>query len=601
MKRSTCLVATLLLGTLALPAGAAADASTESERINAFFEQVFERSLSRSPIRQSRLGLKAGQDRWDDISEQRQREDAELVRGDLQQLARFDFKKLAVSEQLSYRLFERASRDALKGFEWRHADYLVTQMGGLHRRVATTLFNDHQIADRADANAYIARLKAVKPLMAELVTQLRRQAEQGVQPPRFVYDLTINEAGNLLKGRPFEESTHDSPVLADFRGKLEKAKFPAADQQVLLAEADAAMREGFGPGYRNLIGQLRTAQRSATDDAGVWKLPKGAEYYRYTLASYTTLPITPAEIHALGLKEVARIHDDMRGIMKRVKFSGSLQEFFAHMREDSRYYYADTSKGRAQYVSDAEGLLQAARLRQSEVIANPPDAAVIVRAVEPWREKSSAKAFYQNPSEDGSRPGVFYINLYDMKAAPRYLLPVVLYHEAIPGHHLEAAIAYQLPALPRFRKFSSVAAFSEGWGLYAERLAGEMGLYHDPYQEFGRLTMELMRAARLVVDTGLHDRRWTREEAVAYLDRNLPGSRYDNQREIDRYIVLPGQATSYAVGMLKIIELRERARHALGSRFELTRFHQVVLGSGPLPLPLLEENVDTWIRSDRRL
>lgn len=597
MNRSVIIAATLLVGTFAQLSWSASQ--TESQRINAFFDQVFERTLSRSPIRQSRLGLKTQQDRWDDISERHQLEDVALVREDLTQLAQFDFKKLDATAQLSYRLFERNSREALSAFEWRYSDYLVTQMGGLHRRVATTLLNDHPIADRTDADAYIARLRAVKALMGELVVQLKQQLERGVQPPRFVYDLTLSESQNLLKGRPFEDVAHDSPVLADFRGKIQKAKFPASDQAVLLDQAQVALRDGFEPGYRALIGQLQAAQKSATEQAGVWKLPKGAEYYRFTLESYTTLPLAPADVHALGVKEVARIHDEMRAVMKRVEFKGTLQEFFAHMRDDPRYYYSDNAEGRAKYIADAQALLQAAKERQREVVSRPPNVDVTVRAVEAWREKSSAKAFYQNPTEDGSRPGVFYINLYDMKAAPGYLLPVVLYHEAIPGHHLEAALAYQLAGVPRFRKFNSVASFSEGWGLYAERLAGEMGLYHDPYQEFGRLTMELMRAARLVVDTGIHEQRWTREQAVAYMDENLPGSHYDNQREIDRYIVLPGQATSYAIGMLKIVELRERAKQALGTKFQLTRFHDVVLGSGPVPLPLLEENVDAWIRSER--
>lgn len=597
MKRSVIIAATLLIGAFAQPSWSASQ--TESQRINAFFDQVFERTLSRSPIRQSRLGLKTQQDRWDDISERHQLEDMALLREDLAKLAQFDFKQLDATAQLSYRLFERNSREALAAFAWRHHDYLVTQMGGLHRRVATTLLNDHPIADRADANAYIARLRAVKPLMSELVAQLKQQQERGVQPPRFVYDLTLSESQNLLKGRPFEDAAHDSPVLADFRGKIQKAGFSASDQALLLDQAQVALRDGFEPGYRALIGQLQAAQKSATEQAGVWKLPKGAEYYRFTLESYTTLPLAPTDVHALGVKEVARIHDEMRAVMKRVEFKGTLQEFFAHMRDDARYYYADNAEGRAKYIADAQTLLQAAKERQREVVSRPPNVDVTVRAVEAWREKSSPKAFYQNPTEDGSRPGVFYINLYDMKAAPAYLLPVVLYHEAIPGHHLEAALAYQLAGVPRFRKFNSVASFSEGWGLYAERLAGEMGLYHDAYQEFGRLTMELMRAARLVVDTGLHEQLWTREQAVAYMDENLPGSHYDNQREIDRYIVLPGQATSYAIGMLKIVELRERAKKALGAKFQLTRFHDVVLGSGPVPLPLLEENVDAWIRAER--
>jgi uncharacterized protein (DUF885 family) len=429
---------------------------------------------------------------------------------------------------------------------------------------------------------------------------LQGQAKRGVQPPRFVYELTLSESENLLKGRPFEETSNDSPVLADFRAKVAKAGFPADRQQKLLEQVQTALLEGFAPGYRALIAELRMAQQTATDTAGVWKLPRGSDYYRFAIESYTTLPLAPKDIHALGVKEVGRIHEQMREIMKQIGFTGTLQQFFAHMREDSRYYYADNAEGRAQYLKDTEALLQQVKARQNEVVGHVPKADVVVRAVEPWREKSAAKAFYSNPSEDGTRPGVFHINLYDMKAAPRYLLPVVLYHEAIPGHHLEVAISYELAGLPRFRKLNSVAAYSEGWGLYSERLADEMGLYKDPYQQFGRLTMELMRAARLVVDTGLHELRWPREQAVAYLDDNMPGSHYDNQREIDRYIVLPGQATSYAIGMLKIVELRERAQKALGSKFQLTRFHDVVLGSGPLPLPMLEENVDAWIRSESR-
>jgi imidazolonepropionase-like amidohydrolase len=231
------------------------------------------------------------------------------------------------------------------------------------------------------------------------------------------------------------------------------------------------------------------------------------------------------------------------------------------------------------------------------VLELTPKADVVVQPVEAWREKSAAKAFYQGPASEGTRPGIFFVNLYDMHAAPRYQLPVVLYHEAIPGHHVETAVAYELPSLPRFRKFDSIAAFSEGWGLYSESLAKEMGLYPDAYDDFGRLSLGLMRAARLVVDTGLHDKRWTREQGIAYFDDNTPGSHYDNQREVERYIVMPGQATSYAVGMRKIVELRERARNAFGARFDLKAFHTVVLGSGPVPLPILEENVDAWIRA----
>lgn len=571
--------------------------ASEAQRLNAFFESAFERDLGRSPMRQSRLGIKTAQDRWDDISEQRAVEDAALVRGDLEALRGFDATRLDADTRLSLRLFERSARERLKGFEWRRHGYLLTQMGGIHRSVATILLNNHPIAERADAEAYVARIAGVQALMQQLIVELERQEAAGIKPPRFVYGLTSGEAENLLKGRPFEAADSDSPILADLRGKLEKSKLPAADRALLLERGQAALRDSFGPGYRALIAHLGAAEKTATDEDGTWKLPNGAAYYGYVLESYTTLPVTPEELHDLGLREVARLHEEMRAILRRVGFQGSLQDFFAHVRDDASYYYADTVAGREQYLTDARALLEEVRARQGEVLGIVPKADVEVRAVEPWREKSAAKAFYQNPAQDGSRPGIFFINLFDMRAAPRYQLPVVLYHETIPGHHVETAVAYDLPDLPRFRKFAGFAAFSEGWGLYSERLAHEMGLYRDPYQDFGRLSLELMRAARLVVDTGLHQKRWTRVQAVAYLDRNMPGSHYDNQREVDRYIVLPGQATAYAVGMLKIVALRERAQRELRGRFDLRAFHDVVLGSGPLPLPILEENVEAWIRS----
>jgi uncharacterized protein (DUF885 family) len=592
----------LLLGLVCLlPAvgcAAAGTAPTPGEQLDAFFEQVFERNLARSPIRQSRLGIKSAQDRWDDISEAQQLEAIELTRSDLRELAKFDFDRLDEPSRLSYRLFERNARESLRGWPWRRHDYLVTQMGGIHRRVATTLLNSHPIAERADANAYIARLTRVKPLMEQLVVELRRQEAAGIQPPRFVYDLAIGEAENLVKGRPFDAGA-DSPMLADLRAKLAATKWPQSEQAELLNQAEAALREGLGPGYRLLIEHLRAARKTATDIAGAWKLPDGGAYYRYALESYTTLPVKPDELHELGLREVARIHAEMRPIMMSVGFTGSLQDFFRSVRDNPRLHYADTAEGRRQYIADAQKLLDEIRARQGEVLGLTPKADVVVRPVEAWREQSAAKAFYQGPSQDGTRPGIFFVNLYDMKAAPRYQLPVILYHETIPGHHVETAVAYELPKVPRFRKFDSVTAFSEGWGLYSERLAKEMGLYQDPYEDFGRLTLGLMRAARLVVDTGLHEKRWTREQGIAYFDENTPGSHYDNQREVERYIVLPGQATSYAVGMLKIVELRERARAELGARFDLRAFHDIVLGSGPVPLPIVEENVDAWIRVRR--
>jgi uncharacterized protein (DUF885 family) len=539
---------------LAFAPGAALAVEDASKRLNDLFEASFQRDLARSPIRQSRLGLKTAQDRWDDISEGYKIAGQALVRADLAAVRRFDETALNPQDRLSKRMFETALVDRIEGFGWRRDDYLLTQMGGLHRTIATVLLNSHPVETVADGEAYVARLKGVEPLMAQLVVELQRQEAAGVKPPRFVYDLVIGEAANLIKGAPFEAGP-DSPLLADLRAKLAKATFAQADKDRLLAAGQGALVP-FGEGYRGLIAHLKTAQATARTEDGVWKLPKGEAYYRYTLKQYTTLPLSAEAIHDLGLKEVARIHRDMEAVKAQTGFTGSLKDFFAYIRTDQKFYYPDSLAGRDRYVADAKTLLAQAQAKQDQFLTTPPKAAVEVRPVEKWREKSAAKAFYQNATEDGSRPGIFYINLYDMGAAPNYQLPAILFHEAVPGHHVETMVAYELKGLPRFRKYASFAAFSEGWGLYSEQLADELGLYPDAYAQFGRLSMALMRATRLVVDTGLHAKRWTREQAIAYLDENMPSSHYDNQREIERYIVMPGQATSYYVGMMKILELR---------------------------------------------
>lgn len=591
-RRNIPLHVGLALAAFLLPWPAHA-AAAGSERLNAFFEEVYQRDLDRSPMAQSRRGIRKDQDKWDDISEAHAIEEMALTRADLERLRTFDVGSLDRQDRLSYRLFERFSERGLEGFEWRRHGYLVSQMGGLHTRVASTLTSDHPIVTRDDAEDYIARLHGVKPLMAQLVTELERQEAAGVQPPRFVYPLVIDVAERLVSGAPFGESDEDSPLWADFQRKVGEASLDDSDG--LLAAGRAAMLEGFGPGYRSLIAHLEAAMAKAGQTDGIWRLPDGDEYYRFLLERYTTLEQEPDALHELGIAEVARIHDEMRAIMRETGYEGSLTGFFDYVRTDPRFYYADSEAGRRQYLDDARRLLGEIEDRAGEILATMPRADVVVEPIEPWREKSAPKAHYRSPPPDGSRPGIFYINLYDMGAAPKYQLPVILYHEAVPGHHVETAIAYELEGLPKFRAFAGISAFSEGWGLYSELLPKEMGLYRDPYDDFGRLSLSLMRAVRLVVDTGIHAKRWTREQAIAYMDENMPSSHYDNRREIERYIVLPGQATSYYVGMLKILELRRRAKQALGDAFDIRAFHDTVLNDGPLPLPMLEENVDAWI------
>ena len=310
--------------------------------------------------------------------------------------------------------------------------------------------------------------------------------------------------------------------------------------------------------------------------------------------------MTADQIHELGLQEVARIHDQMRDIMAEVEFEGDLQAFFAFMRDpESPFYYPNTDEGRARYLAEATAMIDAMEARLPEVFSRQPEASLIVKAVEPFREKSAGKAFYQRPSPDGSRPGTYYANLYRMEDMPTYQMEALAFHEGLPGHHMQIAIAQELDGIPSFRRFGGYTAYSEGWGLYSEYFPKEMGFYEDPYSDFGRLAMELWRAARLVVDTGLHSKKWSREQAVQYLINNTPNPPGDCQKAIDRYIVMPGQATAYKVGMLKILELRETARTELGEAFDIRDFHDVIIEQGPVPLAVLEDLVTEWIRETK--
>ena len=365
--------------------------------------------------------------------------------------------------------------------------------------------------------------------------------------------------------------------------------------QKMIDQAKAALLTSVQPAYEAGITELTQLKAGATDVDGAWKLPDGEAYYAQRLNQMTTTDMSAAEIHQLGLDEVARIHDEMRKIMKTVGFEGDLKEFMEFMRTDPQFYLPDTDEGRAQYLREATAMIDEMREDLPRVFNTFPKADMIVKAVEPFREASAGKAFYSRPAPDGSRPGTYYANLYRMEDMPTYQMEALAFHEGIPGHHMQIAIAQELEGIPKFRKYGGYTAFSEGWGLYTEFLPKEMGYYKDPYSDFGRLAMEIWRAARLVVDTGLHDKKWTRQEAIDYLLENTPNPEGDSRKAIDRYIVMPGQATAYKIGMLKILELRENAKTELGDKFDIRAFHDVVLKDGAVPLEVLEENVEAWV------
>jgi uncharacterized protein (DUF885 family) len=339
--------------------------------------------------------------------------------------------------------------------------------------------------------------------------------------------------------------------------------------------------------------------KKATAVNGVWALPQGQAFYGDMLKLMTTTDLTADQIHQTGLNEVARIRREMEAIKERVGFRGTLEQFFTHIRTGPQFHYPNTEAGKQQYLTDAKKVIADYMAVAPRQFAVMPKAPLEVRAVEAFREKTAPTAFYNQPSADGSRPGIFYVNLSDMSQVLKPQLPAIAYHEGAPGHHFEIARAMEQTGLPMFRRFGGEVAFSEGWGLYAERLAKEAGFYQDPYDDFGRLSLEIWRAVRLVLDTGIHDKRWTRDQAITYMRNNSLNSEIDIAREVDRYFTTPGQATAYKVGQMKILALRQKAQTALGPRFDLKAFHEVVLGAGSVPLDVLEKRVDAWIAASR--
>ena len=565
---------------------------TESEKANKLFEDIFMENVMRSPMYQSYLGIKDDQDKWDDISEERAKEDLEFQKAQLERVMAIDESKLNEQTKISWTLMKQKLENDIADFKWRHYNYPVNQMFGMHSSVASLLINQHGISEVDDAEDYIARLNGLPELFEQLAENLELRAEKGIIAPKFPY--VISDSENIITGAPFDDG-EPSALWADFSKKIDGLDIDDSQRDELLDSAKKAMLESVKPAYESLITSVEGIAEQADTKDGAWKFPDGEAFYNNALKRTTTTDLTADEIHQIGLDEVERIHEEMRGIMKEVGFDGTLQEFFVHMRNSDDFTYSSTEEGRQRYLDEATAVIDDMRGRLDELFLNKPKAELTVKAVEPFREKSAGKAFYQQPSMDGSRPGIYYANLYDMSSMPTYQMEALAYHEGIPGHHMQIAMAQELEGIPSFRKYGRYTAYTEGWGLYTEKLPKEIGLYEDPYSDFGRLAMELWRAVRLVVDTGIHDKKWTREEGIDFYVNNTPNAKADAVKMVERHIVMPGQATAYKIGMNKILELREKAKSELGDAFDIREFHDVVLGSGPVPLNVLEQFVNDYI------
>ncbi|MFC3031993.1 DUF885 domain-containing protein [Pseudoalteromonas fenneropenaei] len=571
---------------------------SEVDKANALFEESFMRSVMRSPIYQTYMGIKQDYDKWDDDSEARRLEDLALAKKDLATLATIDRNKLDANTQVSYDLFKQSLEEQIEDFQWRFHNYPVNQMYGTHSMVASFLINQHQIQDVKEANAYISRLNGVPKVFEQLTADLETRAQKGIIAPKFVFPHVIESSQNIIKGAPFEAGD-DSTLLADFKRKVNALEISDAEKAELINKANDALTTAVKPAYSKLIGYLKQLEKRADERDGAWKFPDGERYFNVALERTTTTKMTAKEIHEVGLAEVKRIHDEMRQIKDKVGFKGDLAAFMQFMKTDKQFYLPNTEAGKAQYLADATAMIDNMKSRLDELFIVKPKADLLVKQVEAFREKSAGKAFYEQPAPDGSRPGIYYANLYAMDAMPTYQMEALAYHEGIPGHHMQIAIAQELEGIPKFRKFGGYTAYIEGWGLYSELVPKEMGLYQDPYSDFGRLSMELWRACRLVVDTGIHAMRWTRQQGIDYYVNNTPNATSDAVKMVERHIVMPSQATAYKIGMLKILDLREKAKKDLGDKFDIREFHDVVLKNGALPLNVLERFVDEWVASKK--
>jgi uncharacterized protein (DUF885 family) len=598
---SLCILAAALLLTaspLALVPPAIAQiapaSATESPNaeLAAFFEEVDAANLAASPQGKAYRGIRDGDyGRWNDPSDAAAIADFERGQKALATLkARFDPAKLSPADRLSYRLFEYQAERAARAHPFRRNEYIFDQMNGAQSQMPAFLINIHRVANQSDANAYVMRLNGMGPRLDGLIAESKSQADMGVMPPKWVYPFVIDDARNVIKGAPFDDGA-PSTLLADLTKKVEALDIAASEKAGLIEAGRQALLTSVKPAYQRLIAEMERQQAIAPTDDGIWRLKDGAAYFAERLANYTTTDLTADEVHQIGLDNVARIHGEMREIMKQVGFTGTLQEFFAFVRTDDRFYFAT----REEYLATVDGKLKAMQAKLPEFFNTLPKAPLTVKAVEAFREKSAGKAFYQSPAPDGSRPGTYYVNLYNLKDMASTELEALAYHEGLPGHHLQRTVQTELGDLPPFRRFGGVTAYTEGWGLYSEELAKDMGFYEDPYADFGRLGMELWRACRLVVDTGIHHKRWSRQQAIQYLTDNTPNPEGDISKAIERYVVYPGQANAYMIGKLKIMELRARAQKELGSKFQYGRFHDAVLKSGPVPLTVLEERIAAWI------
>jgi len=563
-----------------------------------WIDSVWKAKVDRYPALQTEYGYHENDDKWDNISDSMQLAELTILTENIKILTdRFDINNLSGQALKSFNIYLYNLETDLAGADYHFHNYPVSQMDGWHTKIPSTLINQHKIENKNDADNYINRLKKVPELISQLIINLDDRKERGVVAPKIILNYVIESCNNLIS----EESEIDNhPIYNDFKRKVGQLELPDNVKSDFLNNVKTSLINQFNDGYIMLVEYLKELKNNSNEDIGASLLPNGKEYYKYLLKLNNTINITPDEVFNYGKQEVKRIHDEMIQIMKSVNYNGDLDSFFKFMREDNQFYFSNTNEGRQTYLDSAKAIINTMKSELDELFEVKPKTDLVVKKVEEYREKNAGKAFYEPPSIDGKRPGIYYANLYDMTEMPIYQMEALAYHEGIPGHHMQIALSQELENIPKFRVVGNLyVSYVEGWGLYSELLPKEIGYYNDPYSDFGRLAMELWRACRLVVDVGIHSKEWSREKAINFYNDNTPASMGESVSMVDRHIVMPGQATGYKIGMRHILELREKAKNELKDSFDIKVFHQLILSDGPVPLFMLTDKIDNWIKNEK--
>ncbi len=571
--------------------------------INHFYERIFIEYALEDPEILSQLrilegmGINFHNDDLTDISDARFQRLKNKLNDNYKTLLKYDREKLNKDQQLSFDILKWFLDDAVRREQFMYHDYIITQLQGVHMDLPDFMVNVHQINTKKDAENYIARLSQFDTKFEQLLEQLKIREEKNIIPPRFAVEKALKQTQEF-----FKDSASKNILYTSFKEKTDTLKSLNAEERIeLQKKALQEVEKTVYPSYEKLKKYLQKLIEKATGVDGVWKLPDGDKWYAFQLRSNTTTDMQPEEIYNLGVSEVARIEKEMRTILDSIGIpdTGSVGSILSHFATKPEFLYPETKAGKEQCIKDYQAIIDEIDNNLTDLFDIRPKMGVKVEPVPEFKQEGAPGAYYNPPAMDGTRPGIFYANLRSMAEIPKFGMRTLSYHEAIPGHHFQLAIQQELEGVPTFRKVLPFTAYAEGWALYAERLAWEYGFEKNPYDDLGRLQAEIFRAVRLVVDVGIHHKRWTREQAIKYMIEKTGMPEGDVVAEIERYIVWPGQACAYKTGQLKILQLREKARTELGEKFNIKEFHNVMLKNGAMPLSILEEVVKNYIKEKK--